>query len=152
MLTLALYEPEIPQNTGTLLRLGACLGIPLHIIEPCGFAMNHTQLKRAGMDYVEISNYECFSSWETYQKSLDDHRRLVLLTPHTPCVYTDFKFSPEDILLLGKESSGVPENVHEAIPHRIKIPMMPDRRSLNMAIAGAIVLGEALRQVKGFNL
>ncbi|MFN7709440.1 MAG: tRNA (cytidine(34)-2'-O)-methyltransferase [Holosporales bacterium] len=141
---LALYQPEIAQNTGTLLRLCACMGIQLDIIEPCGFGLSDPGLKRAGMDYVELASYRRHESWEAFRQSTLS--RVVLLTPHTELFYTAFTFRADDVLLLGQESSGVPHHVHHACEAAIRIPMSPGRRSLNVAIAGAMVLGEALRQ------
>ena len=146
MIRLALYQPEIPQNTGTLLRLGACLGVGIDIIEPCGFGLNDQKLKRAGMDYVEISNYQKHTCWaEFYQ--LYQSRRLIYLTPHSSCTYTDVRYNANDILLLGRESDGIPATIAETLPQHVMIPMQAGRRSLNVALAGAMVLGEALRQL-----
>ena len=148
MIRLAQYQPEIPQNTGTLLRAVACLGVELDIIDPCGFGLSDSRLKRAGMDYVELSQYTRHVSWQAFQdKVKQDNRRLVYLTPHSDLPYTDFDFSAQDTLILGRESDGVPENVSLDIPHHITIPMIEGRRSLNVALAGAMVLGEALRQL-----
>ncbi len=141
---LALYQPEIAQNTGTLLRLCACMGIKLDIIEPCGFGLSDPGLKRAGMDYVELASYHRHESWVAFQRATS--ARVVLLTPHTELPYTAFTFHCDDVLLLGQESCGVPQEVHLACDAAIQIPMSPGRRSLNVAIAGAMVLGEALRQ------
>lgn len=147
MIRLALYQPEIPQNTGTLLRAGACLGVQLDIIEPCGFGLSDARLKRAGMDYVEIANYTRHTSWQSFkEKAHENHNRLVYLTPHSKVSYTDFEFSSKDILILGRESDGIPDGVTQDIPHHITIPMVEGRRSLNVALAGSMVLGEALRQ------
>ncbi len=148
MIRLAQYQPEIPQNTGTLLRAVACLGVELDIIEPCGFGLSDARLKRAGMDYVELSQYTRHVSWEAFQENAQaQNRRLVYLTPHSDLSYTDFEFSPHDTLILGRESDGIPENISAQIPYHIIIPMIEGRRSLNVALAGAMVLGEALRQV-----
>ena len=141
---LALYQPEIPQNTGTLLRLGACLGVPLDIIEPCGFPLSDSGLRRAGMDYIERATLRRYPLWEAFLK--DRPGRVVLVTPYTSCSFLDFSFEKEDTLLLGKESSGFPEDISRTLPLQVKIPMLPDRRSLNVALAGAMVLNEALRQ------
>lgn len=146
---LALYEPEIPQNTGTLLRLGACLGVPIDIIEPCGFIWNHQKLHRAGMDYLELANMTRYPSWEHYYTQ--NQSRLILLDSKATTNFLDFSFEKEDVLLIGKESSGVPEHVFQRVQHQVIIPMVPGCRSLNMAIAGAMVLTEAFRQIGGFH-
>lgn len=145
---LALYEPEIPQNTGTLLRLGACLGVPVDIIEPCGFIWNNQKLQRAGMDYIELANMTRHSSWDQFY--VQKKSRVILLDAKATTSFLDFSFEADDILLIGKESSGVPEKVHRQVDHQLIIPMVPDCRSLNMAIAGSMVLTEALRQIGGF--
>lgn len=151
MIRLALYQPEIPQNTGTLLRLGSCLGIPLDIIEPCGFGLSDARLKRAGMDYIDPSQYQRHVSFQAfYDHQQATSRRLVLLTPHTQTSYLEFSFTPKDTLVLGRESDGVPDALLPQLPHQITIPMVPGRRSLNVAIAGAMVIGEALRQTQAF--
>ena len=145
---LALYEPDIPQNAGTLIRLGACLGVAVDIIEPCGFLFTDKALKRAGMDYLEMAEITRHASWEKFRETAKG--RIVLLTSKAAASYIDFAFAPDDILLLGRESAGVPEAVHEAADARLRIPLKPGLRSLNVAVAGAMVLGEALRQIKGF--
>ncbi len=148
LMRLALYQPEIPQNAGTLIRLGACMGVPIDIIEPTGFVWNDKHLKRAGMDYVDLANVERYENWETYH-NLYSAQRIVLLDTKADILFWDFVFQPNDILMIGRESSGVPEDVYQSIPNRVRIPMLPNRRSLNMAIAGAMVLSESLRQVPG---
>lgn len=145
-LRLALFEPDIPQNTGTLIRLGACMGVPVDIIEPCGFAFTDKSLKRAGMDYLERATIHRHDSWEKFLESLDGGR-IVLLSTRAAEPYTGFSFAPDDTLLLGRESAGVPDEVHERADARVLIPMADGARSLNVALAGAMVLGEALRQV-----
>jgi tRNA (cytidine/uridine-2'-O-)-methyltransferase len=145
---LALYEPDIPQNTGTLLRLGACLGIAVDIIEPCGFLFTDKGLKRAGMDYLDLANYRRHASWAAFEA--DRTARLVLLSSKATHPYTEFRFAPDDILLMGRESAGVPDSVRDAADARLRIPLMPGLRSLNVALAAAMVLGEALRQTEGF--
>jgi len=142
---LALYQPEIPQNTGTLLRLGACLGVAVNIIGPCGFAFSERQLKRAGMDYIDYGEIKYHTSWQTFLSSLTNER-LILLSPYGASAYTDFAFQPLDILLVGQESSGVPQEVWAQTHAQIAIPMRPPCRSLNVALAASIVLSEALRQ------
>jgi tRNA (cytidine/uridine-2'-O-)-methyltransferase len=145
---LALYEPDIPQNAGALIRLGACLGVPIDIIEPCGFVFSDRQLKRTGMDYLDRAEMVRHDSWTAFRGTLSG--RLVLLTTKGAQPYCEFAFAPGDTLLLGRESAGVPENVHEAADARLRIPLKPGMRSLNVAQAGAMVLGEALRQTSGF--
>lgn len=151
---IALYQPDIPQNTGTLLRLGACLDVALDIIEPCGFIFSEKALKRAGMDYLDMVSYCHHDSWENFLKYRDDHRdaygRLVLLTTKASLPYTQFKFLPNDVLLLGRESAGVPQEVHELADARLLIPMNEKARSINVAVSATMVIGECLRQVDGF--
>ncbi|MGB5092551.1 MAG: tRNA (cytidine(34)-2'-O)-methyltransferase [Parvibaculum sp.] len=147
---LALYEPDIPQNTGTLIRLGACLGLPVDIIEPCGFIWSDARLKRAGLDYGPLAEVCRHDSWTDFLKNRPADARLVLLTTRSAMPYADFTFAPGDTLILGRESAGVPEAVHGAVDARVTIPMRPPARSLNVAVAAAMVLGEALRQTGGF--
>ena len=144
---LALYEPDIPQNTGALIRLGACLGVGLDIIEPAGFTFTAKELKRTAMDYATFADVVAHRSWPAYLELRQARAgRLVLLTTQAPLAYTRFAFKADDNLLLGRESAGVPEAVHEMADARIHVPMRATARSLNVAIAAAIVLGEALRQ------
>ena len=143
-LRLALYQPDIPQNAGSLMRLCACLGVAMDIIEPCGFLLSDRNFRRAGMDYragVDLTRHD---SWETFRANRSG--RLLLLTTKAARPYTDFGFVPGDTLLLGRESAGVPEAVHNQVEARLLIPMRPGMRSLNVAQAAAMVLGEALRQ------
>ena len=149
---LALYQPDIPQNTGTIMRLCACLSVPLEIIGPSGFDMSDKSLKRAGMDYIDQLTLTRHISWETFLDS-DQRRegRLILTTTKTENCYTDFAFEPADILLLGRESAGVPAEVAAKADAAVTIPMAASVRSLNIAVAGAMILGEALRQTKGFS-
>lgn len=142
---LALFEPDIPPNAGTLIRLGACLDVPVDIIEPCGFPFSERSFRRASLDYLAQAEIRCHRSWQAFLAARGPGR-LVLLTTKAPRAYTDFAFAPDDTLLLGRESSGVPEHVHAAADARLCIPMAPGLRALNVALAGAIVLGEALRQ------
>ena len=146
---LALYEPDIPQNTGTLMRLCACLGVALDIIEPCGFLLTDKNLKRAGMDYLEKLEMTRHASWRAFQETRPQARR-VLLTTKAAVPFTGFAFQPNDILIAGRESAGVPEEVHAACPARIIIPMVPGVRSLNVAVAASMVLSEGLRQTQLF--
>ena len=145
---LALFEPDIPQNCGTLLRLAACLGLGVDVIEPCGFVWGDRRLRRAGMDYLAEVEVTRHASWAAYREALTG--RLLLLTTRAEQPYTTFAFDNGDSLLLGRESAGVPPAVHEAADARIKIPMRPGLRSINVALAAAMVLGEALKQTDGF--
>jgi len=150
---LALFEPDIPQNTGTILRLAACFGIGVDVIEPCGFLFSDRRLKRAGMDYldqVELTKHDSWAKFSEYNAASGAAARIVLLTTRADLVYTDFNFQPADILLLGRESAGVPDNVHASVDASIVVPMSPEMRSLNIAVSAAMVLGEALRQTDGF--
>lgn len=146
-----LFEPDIPQNTGSIIRLCACMGVTLHIIEPCGFVLDNKQLKRVAMDYGNNVLLERHVSWERFLENNSD-KRIILLTTKAKTSYTDFAFSDNDILLLGRESSGVPDYVVGASHAQIKIPMHGDARSLNVALAASMVLGEALRQTRGSSL
>lgn len=149
---LALFQPDIPQNTGTLLRLGACLDFALDIIEPCGFVFNDKAMRRAGMDYLEQVSYRRHNSWQDFlayrQAHPEEYGRLVLMTTHASEPYTDFEFRANDVILMGRESAGVPEEVHRQADARLLIPMNPNARSINMAISAAIVTAEALRQLR----
>ncbi len=146
---LALFEPDIPQNAGTLLRLGACLGVAIDIIEPCGFVWSDRHLRRAGMDYLAAAEVIRHASWESFRAARSEGR-LVLLTTKAPLPYHRFPFRPNDILILGRETAGVPEEVHRAADARLRIPLRSGLRSINVALAAAMVLGEALRQTDLF--
>jgi tRNA (cytidine/uridine-2'-O-)-methyltransferase len=146
---LALFEPDIPQNAGALLRLGACLGVPVDIIEPCGFLFSDTQLRRSGMDYLDLAVCVRHSSWEKYL-SARESGRIVLLSSQAEQSYTQFAFARSDTILLGRESAGVPDAVHARADARLRIAMKSGLRSINVAQAGAMVLGEALRQTGNF--
>jgi tRNA (cytidine/uridine-2'-O-)-methyltransferase len=145
---IALYQPDIPQNTGTILRLAACLGVPVDVIGPTGFDMTERSLRRAGLDYLDHVTLVRHESFETFNSVRTG--RLILLSSHAVQEHHAFQFADDDILLLGRESAGAPEEVHAASEARIRIPMMPNLRSLNIAVATALVLGEALRQTNGF--
>lgn len=151
---LALFQPDIPQNTGTLLRLGACLDVALDIIEPCGFIFNEKAMRRAGMDYLEQVSYRRHNSWQDFlafrQEHPEEYGRLVLMTTHASNPYTEFSFEKNDIILMGRESAGVPQEVHETVDARLLIPMNKNARSINMAVSAAMVLGEGLRQTHLF--
>jgi tRNA (cytidine/uridine-2'-O-)-methyltransferase len=146
---LALYEPDIPQNCGALLRLGACLGVGVDIIEPCGFLFSDKGLKRAGMDYLTEADYARHTSWAAY-RAAKGPGRIVLLSSKAQTAFTDFAFAADDTILLGRESAGVPDAVHDTVDARLRIPMRAGMRSINVAQAGAMVLGEALRQANLF--
>ena len=146
---IALYQPDIPQNTGTILRLGACFGVPVDIIEPAGFPWDDARLRRAGMDYRDLAQVTRHISWSAFRGG-HAPGRLVLLTTKAEFSHHKFSFAPDDILLLGRESAGVPEEVHQAVDARIRVPMVPEARSLNVAVTASLVLGEALRQCGGF--
>lgn len=145
---LALFEPDIPQNTGAMLRLAACMGVGVDLIEPAGFVLSDRRMQRAGMDYLDLVPLTRHSSWEAFQKTRAG--RLVLLTTRGDTRFTEFAFMPTDTLLLGRESAGAPEIVHECADARLRIPMVPEARSLNVALAAAMVLSEALRQTNSF--
>jgi tRNA (cytidine/uridine-2'-O-)-methyltransferase len=148
---LALYQPDIAQNTGTILRLAACVGVPVSVIAPAGFDISDRALRRAGLDYLQHVTLDRHPSFEAFVAEMrGEGARIVLLTRHAEWSYVDFAFGQRDVLLLGRESAGVPESVHRAADARITIPMRPDLRSLNVAVAAAMVLGEALRQTNGF--
>jgi tRNA (cytidine/uridine-2'-O-)-methyltransferase len=148
---IVLYEPDIPQNTGTILRLAACLGLAADIIEPAGFPVSDRAFRRAGMDYLDQvtiarhASWQAFSAWRAQAGS-----RLILFTTGAATSYLDHAFRPDDLLLFGRESAGVPQAVHQAVQARLVIPMRPGFRSLNVAVAAAMAVGEALRQTGGF--
>ncbi|MFT6072226.1 MAG: tRNA (cytidine/uridine-2'-O-)-methyltransferase [Alphaproteobacteria bacterium] len=149
MVSLALYQPDQAGNVGTLLRMGACLNMPVHIIHPCGFSFCEKAFRRSAMDY---SDSAVIVEHDDYQNFIDNNpqSRIILLTTKASSSYIDFEFQTHDILLLGQESAGVPEYVHNHASARIKIPMAKEMRSMNIAIAGAFIMGEALRQTQGF--
>jgi tRNA (cytidine/uridine-2'-O-)-methyltransferase len=147
---LALYEPDIPQNTGALLRLAACLDVPVDIIFPLGFVWDDRRLRRSGMDYLKGVDLARHDSWEAFLASPTRAGRLVLLTTRAAVGHVDFMFRPDDTLILGRESAGADERVHAAAHARLRVPMRAGMRSLNVAVAAAIVLGEALRQTKQY--
>ncbi|HUX78175.1 MAG TPA: tRNA (cytidine(34)-2'-O)-methyltransferase [Alphaproteobacteria bacterium] len=142
---LVLFQPEIPQNVGTLMRFAACMGLPLDVIEPCGFLFTDKHLKRAGMDYIELATTNRFSSWKTFCEERKGSRR-VAVTSSSSQNYNDFCFQHSDLLIMGQESTGFPPNVIEDCHETVTIPMVSGRRSLNLALAAAIVVTEALRQ------
>ena len=144
---IALYEPDIPQNTAAIIRTCACLGAKLEIIEPCGFLLTDKRFKRVVMDYMDYSQIEFYQSSDKFFES-KKNQRIVLMPTKGSISYTKFKFNSEDTILFGRESAGVPENVHKVIKNRLKIPMNKDVRSLNIASSVAIVLAESLRQTE----
>lgn len=147
-LRIALYQPDIPGNTGSILRLGACLGIPVHVIEPAGFDLSDRALRRAGMDYLEKATLVRDPSWQDFEAGRRARRnRLVAFTTAGDTPYTRYEFLPGDVLLFGRESSGLPEQVHGAADARLLIPMPGGGRSLNVALAAAMAAGEALRRI-----
>lgn len=148
-LTLALFQPDIPQNAGTILRACACLGIGAAIIEPAGFLISDRNFRRSGMDYLDKLAIDRHVSWEAFESwRAAAGRRLVLLTTRGSVPYTEFAYRPGDILMVGRESVGAPEEVHAAADARVAIPMQPGMRSLNVAFSAAMVAGEALRQIR----
>ena len=144
---IALYEPDIPQNTAAIIRTCACLGAKLEIIEPCGFLLSDKRFKRVIMDYLDYSQIKFYQSSEKFFEA-KDKQRIVLMTTKGSTNYTKFKFKSDDTILFGRESAGVPKKVHELIQNRLKIPMKNQVRSLNIASSVAIVLAESLRQIK----
>ena len=151
-LALALYQPDIAQNTGTLLRLGACLGVPIHIIHPTGFPLTRQALKRGGLDYVDsatMREHDSFPAFEIWRQEAGF--RLVLLTTKAGLAAYDFVYSAQDMLMVGRESAGVPDAVAASVDARIRIPMRPGLRSINVALSAAMVVGEAMRQTGGFS-
>lgn len=148
---IALYQPDIPQNTGTLIRLSACMGLTLHIVMPAGFLLSDRNLKKSGMDYLELAairKHASFAAFDAWLKA--EERRLIVLSTKAATPYVDFSFRESDILLMGRESAGLPDEIHEMADARLIIPQKQGR-SLNVAVASAIVLGEALRQTGGFD-
>ena len=146
MINLALYQPDIPQNTGAAIRLAACLGLKLDIIEPCGFPWDDAKIRRAAMDYIDHIEIHRHTSWNMFRK-IYTGRRVILMTTRAAQSYLDFTYEKGDILLAGRESAGVPDEVHAACDGRILIPMSGGVRSLNVINACAMITGEALRQI-----
>jgi len=148
---LALFQPDIPQNLGAALRLGACLHVGVEVIEPCGFPLSDAAIRRAAMDYAAIAEVRRHAGWAEFRAlARREGRRLVLLTTRSARPLHDFAFDAEDVLLLGRESAGVPDEVHAACDAAVVIPLAAGARSLNVVTAAAIALGEALRQTGGF--
>ena len=150
---LVLYQPDIAQNAGAMMRLAACLALPLELIEPCGFVLSDRRLRRAGMDYLahlQLTRHASYAAFEAWRQGFVPPARLVLLTTRAEHSYLEFAFRPDDLLMVGRETAGVPEEVHASASARLKIPLASGRRSLNVALAAAMVLGEALRQTRLF--
>ena len=142
---IALYKPDIPQNTAAIVRLGACLSLKIHIIEPCGFNLHDSRFKRVVMDYIGLSEIFRYQDYDDF-KNKNKNKRVILMTTKAKKHYHKFKFKKDDILLFGRESAGVPNNLHKTIKDKVKIPMNKKTRSLNVAMSVAIVSAEALRQ------
>jgi tRNA (cytidine/uridine-2'-O-)-methyltransferase len=150
---IALFEPDIPQNTGTMLRLAACLGVEVHLIEPAGFPVSDRAFRRAGMDYLDQVALTRHPSWLDFERwRRAESLRLVLFTTKATTSYLDHRYEARDLLLFGRESAGVPDHVHEAAEARLRIPMRAGMRSINVAMTCAIAVGEALRQTGGASL
>ncbi|WBX86439.1 tRNA (cytidine(34)-2'-O)-methyltransferase [Sphingosinicella microcystinivorans] len=141
---IALFQPDLPPNVGTLVRMGACLGLPVDIIRPCGFPLGREALRRSAMDYFEQAEIRIHDDWAAFQQDVPGRR--VLLTTKASVPYTEAAYAPEDVLVMGQESVGAPDFVHDAAALRVRIPMRAGLRSLNVALAAAMVAGEALRQ------
>ena len=142
---IALYKPDIPQNTAAIVRLGACLSLKIHIIEPCGFNLHDSRFKRVVMDYVGMSRIFRYENYDDFLKK-NKSKRIVLMTTKAKKHYHKFKFKKDDMMLFGRESAGVPENLHKTIKNKVKVPMNKNTRSLNIAMSVAIISAEALRQ------
>ena len=143
---IALFEPDIPQNTAAIIRTCACLGAKLEIIEPCGFLLSDKRFERVVMDYMEEKNIKFYKSFDEFSK-FKENQRIILMTTKASISYTEFKFDKNDTILFGRESAGVPDNVHKLIKNRLKIPMRNNKRSLNIASSVAIILAESLKQI-----
>jgi tRNA (cytidine/uridine-2'-O-)-methyltransferase len=153
MMRIAVFEPDIPQNTGTMLRLAACLGLEAHLIEPAGFPVSDRAFRRAGMDYLDQVALTRHPSWVDFDRWRRSQRlRLVLFTTRAATDYLGHRYEPDDILLFGRETAGVPDHVHEAADVKLRIPMRAGMRSLNVAMTCAMAVGEALRQTRGGNI
>ncbi len=147
MIRIAMYQPDIPQNLGAMMRLCVCTGVGLDVIEPCGFPLDSKKIKKSGMDYLTSVNYSRHSSWDIFRDA-NKGCRIILMTTKAEHSYIEFEFQDGDILLAGSESSGVPAHVHDAVDARVTIPMHGDARSLNIVNATSMILGEALRQTE----
>ena len=144
---IALYQPDIPQNTGNIFRLGACMGVAVDIIEPTGFVFDDKKFKRSAMDYIDHLEYKRHDDWQHFYKWIKENKyRLILMTTKSEDSLYNFEFCSSDILLFGRESAGVPDNIHQIVDHRLTIPMKDGVRSINLSSSVALVLGESLRQ------
>ena len=144
---IALYQPDIPQNTGNIFRLGACMGVAVDIIEPTGFVFDDKKFRRSAMDYIDHLEYKKHDDWEHFYKWIKENKlRLILMTTKSEDSLYNFEFRSSDILLFGRESAGVPDNIHQIVDHRLTIPMKDGVRSINLSSSVALVLGESLRQ------
>ena len=144
-MNIVLYKPDIPQNTAAIVRLSACLGLKIHIIEPCGFNLDDSRFKRVAMDYIKLSNIVRYLGFENFIKK-NSKSRIILMTTKSKKIYHQFKFKKNDFLLFGRESAGVPDEIQEKIKDKLKVPLSGKARSLNVAMTVAIVASEALRQ------
>ena len=144
---IALFEPDIPQNTAAIIRTCSCLGAKLEIIEPCGFLLNDKRFRRVVMDYMDEREIKFYKSSKDFFR-IKKNQRIILMTTKAPMPYTEFKFDKNDTILFGRESAGVPENIHEIVKYKLKIPMKNNMRSLNIASSVAIILAESLKQTK----
>ena len=142
---IALYQPDIPQNTAAIIRTCSCLGVKLEIIEPCGFFLTDSRFKRVVMDYMDISSIKFYESYQQFEDA-NINKRIILATTKAKKIYTNIKYKKDDTILFGRESSGVPEILHKKIKYKIKIPMIINKRSLNLATSAAIIISESLRQ------
>jgi tRNA (cytidine/uridine-2'-O-)-methyltransferase len=151
VVALGLFQPDQAGNVGTLLRMSACVNVPVHVIHPCGFSFSSKAFRRSAMDYPQSA---ILHEYDTYQEftEFNNDKRIILLTTKASECYIDFEFQKNDILLLGQESAGVPDSIHNSVAGRVKIPMMPTMRSMNIAIAAAFIIGEALRQTDEFKI
>ena len=147
---IALFEPDIPQNTAAIIRICSCLGADLEIIEPCGFLFNDRRFKRVVMDYMDEKTIKFYQNYEEFFKAKNNDR-VILMTTKGTTIYTEFNFKSNDTILFGRESAGAPEKIHNLVNEKLKIPMMNNKRSMNIASSVAIVLGENLRQINFFN-
>ena len=145
MINIVLYKPDIPQNTAAIVRLSACFSLKIHIVEPCGFNLNDSRFKRVVMDYMKLSHIERYPNFETFMIK-NSKSRIVLMTTKSNKFYHHFKFKKNDFLLFGRESAGVPDEIHKKIKDKLKVPLSGKARSLNVAITVAIVVAEALKQ------
>ena len=148
--SIALFEPDIPQNAGAIMRLCACLDLPLHVIEPCGFLLDDRKLRRADMDYLAGVSMSRHVDWQAFEDSTPAHRR-ILASAHAEVLLPDFDFAPGDIIVMGRESAGAPDYVHQACQHRVRLPLVSGQRSINVAQAASIFAFEACRQLHWFS-